>query len=476
MLTYSFENISDMNLYEYIYKCIKEDVLSGKLEAHTKLPSKRMFAKNHGISVITVESAYGQLMAEGYIYSVQKSGYYVADIHNQIDSKKQKSDLIVSLRPDGDEIKYDFVTSHTLAENFPFSVWAKLMRQELSENSERLLTTSEPGGVFELRQEIVGHLKAFRNLDVKPEQIVVGAGSEYLYGLLIQLLGRDKVYGLEEPGYRKTHKVFSAQGASIVTLALDEEGVRMEGDKGLNGLPADVIVISPSHHFPTGVVMPVSRRYGVLEWANKQEGRYIIEDDYDSEFRLQGKPIPSLMSIDVSDRVIYMNTFTRSLASTIRVGYMVLPQSLVQSFYDKLGFYACTVPSFEQYTLAAFIRDGYFERHINRMRSYYKNVRDRVLGELEKSRLAPYIETREEHAGLHFLMEFDSGAHAGHRKSDERLKQLAKKEGVRITFLSDYYGEASDAEKNKNIAVINYSGIHENDIRHAIAALERAWL
>ena len=213
-------------------------------------------------------------------------------------------------------------------------------------------------------------------MDVSPEQIVVGAGTDYLYGLLIQLLGHDKIYGMEEPGYQKISEVYQSHNVLCLHIPLDRQGICI--DK-LNASGADIVHISPSHHFPTGIITPISRRYELLGWASASDSHYIIEDDYDCEFRFMGKPIPSLQSIDVMDKVIYMNTFTKTLASTIRISYMVLPKHLMARFQQNLGFYACTVSNFEQYTLTRFIQEGHFERHINRMRNFYHSQRDLLL-------------------------------------------------------------------------------------------------
>ena len=227
---------------------------------------------------------------------------------------------------------------------------------------------------------------------VDPDQIVIGAGTEYLYGLLVQLLGNEKQYCVENPGYRKIVQVYRQYHISCKYADLDEMGMTFEG---LRAAGADIAHISPNHHFPTGITMPAGRRYEILAWANERVGRYIIEDDYDSEFRLNGKPIPPLFSMDACEKVIYMNTFSKSLTPTIRISYMVLPVHLINRFYRELSFYACTVSNFEQYTLAAFIRKGYFEKHINRMRLYYSRQRKKMIETIRKSRLHDVCEIME---------------------------------------------------------------------------------
>ena len=381
MLTYSFENRNGISLYEYLYNCIKEDILSFRLAPDEKLPSKRALAKNLNISTITVESAYGQLTAEGYIYSVPKSGFYVSHIASSKAVREAEAEAASgSPTEKSEEFFADFVRNNAASDNFPFVTWTKLMRETMSDEQKKLMVSSPSQGIYELRKEIAEYLYQFRGMDVSPDRIVVGAGTEYLYSLIIQLLGRNKIYAVEDPGYSKITRVYSMNNVKCVHIPLDKNGVDINV---LEKSGAQVLHISPTHHFPTGIVTPVSRRYELLSWASKSEGRYIIEDDYDSEFRFQGKPIPSLQSIDVSRKTIYINTFSKSLTSTIRISYMVLPEELMLRYNRQLSFYSCTVSNFEQYTLAAFLEKGYFEKHINRMRNYYRARRDRLMCEIK---------------------------------------------------------------------------------------------
>lgn len=468
MLTYSFDKRGDQSLYEYLYDCMKADIVHGVLAPNEKLPSKRTFAANHGISIVTVENAYGQLMAEGYIYSRPKSGFYVSAIQNPIIPSKEEPSFSPVPEPQIPDGSINLISNHTSPDNFPFSIWAKLTRQLLSEQSSKLLTPPPAGGVSELRAAIAKHLYEFRGIVASPEQIMIGAGTEYLYGLIVQLLGRGLVYGLENPCSKKIRNIYEALGVRVSPLEMDDEGIKLDAE---NLAAADIIQISPSHHFPTGIVTSVSRRYALLQWANESDSRYIIEDDFDSEFRLQGKPIPSLFSMDTTDKVIYFNTFTKSLASTIRISYMVLPKSLLHLYYSKLGFYACTVSNFEQYTLAAFIREQYFEKHINRMRNHYRSLRDELIAGLYKSPLAKTVTISQENAGLHFLLHIDSD------KSDQELQALAQAHNVTLAFVSDYYSRSYTASQNHydHTAIINYSGLNMEDIPVVIERLSSAW-
>lgn len=461
MLTYSFENIGSDSLYHYLYQCLKDDIVRGEIPAGKKLPSKRSFAQNLGVSIITVENAYAQLQAEGYIYSVPKKGFYIREIAELPLAKESSEGRMpeqVVLRK-----KYlaDFVNNQTNPEQFPFSVWSKLIRETLLNRHRELMETPPCGGVWELRRAICNQLKQFRNMEVSPEQVIVGAGTEYLYGLLIQLLGHDKIYAVEDPGYHKIAKIYMNNRVACRFVPVGKNGICV-GELERSG--AHVAHISPAHHFPTGIVTPVGTRYDLLGWATKGEGRYIIEDDYDSEFRLTGQPIPTLQSIDRSERVIYINTFTKTLSSTIRIGYMILPEHLLEEFTERLSFYSCTVSNFEQYTLARFIDEGYFEKHIHRMRTYYRRVRDELLDAIRGSGLPSRYQIAEEDAGLHFLLHIDT------KLSDQQLLQEAEQAGIRLSLLSDYYEREQQAPSHT--LVVNYSGISREEMPYLAELLK----
>lgn len=445
MLTYNFAKAQGP-LYEYIYQCIKEDILDGNLRQGEKLPSKRTFAKNNGISTITIQNAYDQLISEGYIYTIPQKGYYVAKLEGM---KKVQRESSLSLNINIPEKRHSYATD--LSDNkmnpelFPFSIWAKVLRSIISDKSGELMEASPAGGIRELRAAIAEHLKSFRGMLVDPDQIVIGAGTEYLYGLLVQLLGNERQYCVENPGYRKIVQVYRQYHISCKYADMDEMGMTFEG---LSATGADIAHISPNHHFPTGITMSAGRRYEILAWANEREGRYIIEDDYDSEFRLNGRPIPTLFSMDACEKVIYMNTFSKSLTPTIRISYMVLPVHLINRFYRELSFYACTVSNFEQYTLAAFIRQGYFEKHINRMRLYYSRQRKKMFEAIRKSKLNEVCEIVENDSGLHFLIRIRT------EKPDGEILHALSEKGIRVNALSEYFFTPSGT---KRCFIINYS-------------------
>lgn len=335
---------------------------------------------------------------------------------------------------------------------FPFSVWSRLQREVILDYDRALLLPMPNQGVPELREAIADHLAAFRGMHVDPENILVGAGTDFLYNVLIQLLGREKLYAVEEPGYSKIRKVYAAAGVTCISAEMDSSGVIPESLHS-----AQVLHISPSHHFPTGLVTPLTRRQALLRWA--QAGNWIIEDDYDSEFRFAAHPLPAMQSLD-SERVIYINSFSKSLAPSIRISYAVLPGALMQQFRDKLGFYSCTVPSFEQYTLARFLSRGQFEKHINRMRKFYQRRRNQVIGALTNSPLAPRLTILEQDAGLHFLLKVDT------HWTDEQLTQWLSEKGIRVQTLSSFYHSTNPGDLH--CLVVNYSGLEDGELERAL--------
>lgn len=460
MLTYSFSDRKGESLYEYLYSRIKDDILSGRLAADEKLPSKRSLAQNLNISTITVETAYSQLVAEGYIYSKARSGFFVSKIGEAVVAAMGQREAC-DTADYTDERKYfaDFTANYTAKDSFPFLTWSRLTRETLLEQCEELLVSSPSQGIYELRKAIADYLFQFRGISVSPDRIIVGAGTEYLYGIIIQLLGRDKRYAIEDPGYGKIGRIYSANGAPCVHIPYERDCVDIDF---LHKSSADVLHISPSHHFPTGGVTPVAKRYELLSWAKKCGG-YIIEDDYDSEFRLTGRPVPPLQSIDSEGRVIYINTFSKSLTPTIRISYAVLPSSLSEKYRRELGFYSCTVSTFEQTTLSKFISRGYFEKHLNRMRTFYRARRDAIMQCIKKHPRYGMVKIKEADSGLHFILEINT------ELSDSILKERAEERGLKISCLSDYYYREEKDSQHK--IVINYSSLDEEKTEEAVNLL-----
>ena len=460
MLTYELKKAPGIPLYEALYRCIREDIRQGRLAAGDRLPSKRALAENLEVSKITVEGAYAALLSEGYIRSVEKVGYFVEDGWEQgtkADPKPTKNDIF----PNTDKKP---TTNHIIdltangSPRFPFSTWSRLQRQVMLDMGEELLKSLPNQGVPALREAIARHLRQFRGMEVSARNIIIGAGTDFLYNLLIQLLGREKCYAVEEPGYNKIRMIYAAGGVRCIGVPMDGQGVLPEALAD-----AQVLHISPSHHYPTGIITSPGRRKALLSWVNQGPQRWIIEDDYDTEFRFRAHPMAAMQTQD-PERVIYMNTFSKTLAASIRISYMVLPPALMERFQKTLGFYSCTVASFEQYTLARFLEQGYFEKHINRMRKFYKSRRNRVLSAIADSGIREKVTILEQNAGLHFLLRVDT------RLSDEQLTWQFSQVGIRVRSLGSYYHESAPARDTKTL-VINYSGLLDGDLCRLEAAL-----
>lgn len=469
MITYALDEKSHKPLYEQLMEQLTADIRSGVLMGGTKLPAKRPWARHLGISCITVERAYNELVSQGYLQSRARSGYFVSKISlpQKIKVSPAKSPRTVPDTP-CPTLPRDLSSNRSDPAHFPFSVWSKLMRETLSRKQKALLQPSPANGVPELRQALAEHLSSFRGMTVDPGRIVVGAGGEYLYGLLSQLLPGDTAFGIENPGYPKIAQVYGSLGRKCTPVSLDRDGVS-PGALATSG--ANVLLTSPTHHFPTGICMPAARRYELLAWANEAENRWIVEDDYDSEFRFSGKPLPTLQSIDSTGRVIYLNTFSKTLAPTMRMGYMVLPEALSERFAEKLSFLNCSVPNFEQYTLAAFLSQGYFERHINRMRLFYARLRVTVMDRIAVILPAGTYSIEENASGLHFVLHFHTNFSA--KKLGERFAAA----GIRMKTLGDFNwaGEKRNkAESGDTSFVLSYSALDPEILTDALLAMKSA--
>lgn len=359
MLTYNIDNRDSESKYYYIYKKIKKDILSGVLKEDEKLPSKRSLAEHLGVSLITVENAYQLLKEEGYIEARERSGYFVCGIQvmeRAEDAKQQLHMLPMEWGMGGIE--------DAEVEHFQYSIYFKTIRSVISEYGEELLRRSPNEGCAILRNSIAKYLLRYRGVFAQPEQIIIGSGAEHLYGTVVRILGNDKIYGIENPSYPQIQKVYEGTGAVCEKLKMGADGIE---SALLQQTRADILHVTPFHSYPSGVTATIGKRYEYLKWAEAQE-RYIIEDDFDSEFFMPGKPIETLFMLDNSQSVIYINTFSKSLSPSIRMGYMILPEHLLGRYQESTGGFSCTVPVLEQFVLAEFINRGHFEQHLNRVR------------------------------------------------------------------------------------------------------------
>ena len=448
-------------LYEQLYAALADEIRTGQRAPGTPLPGRRTMAAQQGVSVNTVDAAYQMLAAEGLAEPRPRSGFYVQKTYGMLHSRARRAPAAPAPQPPAaPQPVYDLSTGSVDTALFPARSWGRIQKELLYQRPE-LLQRGEMQGDAPLRTQIAEYLSVYRGVECTPEQIVVGAGTEYLYNLIVQLLGREAVYGVEDPGYSKAARIYALGGARTSPVLVDEGGVSL---RSLEMSGAQILHTSPNHQFPTGAVTPIGRRQSLLRWAEAREGRYIIEDDYDSEFRFTLRPIPTLQSIDRAGRVIYVNTFSRTLAPSLRISYMVLPKSLTERYRAQLGFYSSTVPAMEQHTLARFLDEGYFEAHINRMRKSYRAQRDAVIDTILQSPLGEHCRVSGEDAGLHFLLTIDT------KCTDHVLRADAEGRGVRLSFLSDFALRPGSAPQHT--LVIHYPGIDLGRLRSALSILE----
>lgn len=456
-------------LYEQIYEHIRKEIREGKLLTGEKLPSTRSLAEYLQVSRSTVDYAYEQLLSEGYIEARPYRGYFVCkveELYELTDTDSEKNGELLSWRQETQKWCCDFSPNGIDMSAFPFSVWNRISRTTLSEGSE-IFASGNPQGEEELRLTISRYLHSSRGVNCSPKQIIIGAGNDYLLMLLEKILGRHVKIAMENPTYKRAWKIFDSFAYPITTVTMDEAG--MQADE-LRKTEVTVAYVMPSHQFPTGVVMPIGRRTALLKWAEEEEGRYLIEDDYDSEFRYRGKPIPSLQSADRSGRVIYIGTFSKAIAPAIRISFMVLPQTLLQAYREKCYFYSCTVSRIDQRILNDFIKDGYFERYLNKMRKIYKAKHDRLLALLKPFR-RDFLITGE-NAGLHLLLGCKDD------RTEEELVAAAAREGVKVYGLSDSFvsGQAPSLWSKKAVLLLGYGSLEEEKMEEGIQKLTKAWL
>lgn len=609
MLTYVLNRGGETSLYEQLYRALRADIESGVLAAGARLPSKRAFAKHLGVSVVTVEGALDQLVAESYVRAVPRSGFYVQEIGPNLASfsrvsthetakppskasfegksalgvakmgvsgnddvetleklaTKDESFCIACGEGDVSGVRWGFRGEASLCGNaakirsnasieddraecgaswsgqndagcgaswcgqngagcgaswcgqngagrkwladftgatapegvFPYAAWARTLRRVLADESERtVLEASRPQGSPRLRAAIAAHLRGFRGMEVHPDQIVIGSGAQSLYGLLVQLLGRDLVYGVEDPGYPRLTRIYESNDVTVRPIALDGEGPALES---LARAGVDVLHCTPSHQFPTGITVPVSRRRSLLEWAqggvaapkdgaaageargrsvkaSSARPRYLIEDDFDCEFRMAGRPVPPLAALDGAGRVVYANTFSKTLGGAFRIGYMVLPEALAERFRDRLGFYACTVGALEQLTLARFMESGDYERHVNRQRTRYRRLLSALIDALAVSSAGDYLHFANAGAGLHFLMEV-RGVEGDERDGatfEERVARRAAIRGVRLAPLGRYRFTGCEAGWRRPAFMMSFSSVKEETIPEVVGIVSEA--
>lgn len=469
-LTISLKQGDKIPLYEQIYGYIKEEIRKGTIPSGEKLPSTRALCRHLEVSRSTVELAYEQLLSEGYIEAQPYRGYFVSQIEGlyQITQTgvKEESDK----RKEEKQYAYDFTPNGVDLKSFPYNAWRKLSRECLVEDRAELFRLGCPQGEYGLRSAISSYLHQARGVNCTPEQVIVGAGNDYLLMLLCSVLGGGHKVALENPTYRQAYRLFENVSYEVCTVEMDSKGMRADE---LDASGADIAFVMPSHHYPLGTVMPIRRRMELLKWAEDGKERYIIEDDYDSEFRYKGKPIPALQGYDRWDKVIYIGTFSKSIAPAIRMSYLVLPRPVLELYRQRCGFISSTVSRVDQLILQKFIEEGYYERHLNKTRALYRSRHDTLLAALKD--WEPGIRISGENAGVHLLLHFKDG------RGEEELIRLAEQAGVRVYGLSGYYvGKGADRSMAEDpdaeaVILLGYANMNEEKIKEAVSLLGKAW-
>ena len=494
-------------LYEQIYAYIRQEIRGRSIRAGEKLPSTRILADHLKVSRSTTQLAYDQLLAEGYIRSEPCRGYFVQEIEELRDpeafrqtgktirekdggslsaafSEKTSGETLptdrerAGIRPFAEDEPFtepssfaddriDFSPRGIDLDHFPYSVWSKLTREilrgEEQEERKELFRTGSPQGEPELRRAILRYLHTSRGVSCGEEQIIIGAGSEYLLMLLTRILGEARSIAMENPTYSQATRVFRSMGYPIRPVAMDRSGLSLQE---LQKSGAQLAYVMPSHQYPTGIVMPAARRQELLRWAGETEERYLIEDDYDSEFRYKGKPIPALQGMDRQEKVIYIGTFSKSIAPAIRVGYLVLPPRLLAVYREKCWFYTSTVSRIDQKILTRFLEEGHYERHLNRMRAIYRGKHDCLLEALQA--LSADFIISGEHAGIHILLTAKRG------QSEEELITQAARAGVTVYPFSSYDISGSRQEAASTV-ILGYANVSPEQIREGVRRLGLAW-
>ena len=457
------EQESKQFLYEQIYDYIKKEIRDGKLLCGERLPSTRLLASNLQLSRSTVDLAYDQLVSEGYIEAVPYKGYFVSKVEELYHiQKEEKSELPEEQTKE--QFLYDFSPNKIEIKEFPLSTWKKISKNVLVDHAEEIFEMGSPKGDFTLRKTICRYLHNSRGVLCEPEQLIIGAGNDYLLMLLQKILGNQLTMAVENPTYKRAYQIFSTAGYQMRQMPVDDSGLQVDA---LKKSDANIAYVMPTHQFPTGVVMPIGRRLELLNWAATKDENYIIEDDYDSEFRYKGKPIPSLQASDTKEKVIYMGTFSKSIAPAIRISFMVLPKKLLRQYDEKCSFISSTVSRIDQAILNEFIAGGHYERYLNKMRKIYRSKHDFLLEELKPFRKKFVI--KGENAGLHLLLESKDA-----KVQEQDLLTCLSEHKVKVYGMSDYY--VDDKRPTHATVIIGYANLSKEQIKQGVALLKKYWL
>lgn len=451
MITIPLNSKGSIPLYEQIYTYIKKEIQTGSLPYQTKLPSTRMLASHLQVSRTTIDLAYGQLLSEGYLESIPKRGYFVSQIGDLANLQLNTDEMISNTNQAEEAYCCDFSPFSVDLSHFPYSTWKRLTKDNLTKHPELFLKGHHQGDES-FRIALCSYLHQSRGVHCTKEQIIIGAGVEYLLQLLSLLFPKSTKIAMENPTYKRAYHILSGLGFPPIPIPLDEYGIQT---KPLSESDANIVYVTPSHQYPLGITMPIQRRLELLDWSCVKSNRYIIEDDHDSEFRYKKKPIPALQGIDSNQKVIYIGTFSRAIAPAIRVGYMVLPPPLLKKYKKTCCYYSSTVSRIDQSILTDFICLGFFERHLNRMRKQYKLKHDLFLQELKT--FGDTIRIHGEHAGLHIVLEIITN------QTETFIINLCKKNKIKLYGLQEHYICPIDYTHNPTF-LMGYANLSEEEI------------
>lgn len=460
-LLIDLDSSDKLPLYEQIYRFVKREIHSGKIREGEGLPSSRALSRQLGVSRSTVDLAYEQLVSEGYLESVPCKGYYVCGMEGVFELEPIRGSRTAVRKKEETEYIYDFAVNGIDPGGFPHNIWRKLSRAVLNGDESELFGLGDSKGEWELREAIAGYLHHARGVNAKPGQIVVGAGNDYLLMLLSVLFSGPVKIAMENPTYKSAWNCFACLGHELHAVPMDAYGMKPEE---LERSGARLAYVMPSHQFPMGMVMPMRRRMQILSWAGAAGDRYIIEDDYDSEFRYKGRPIPALQGFDKNGRVIYLGTFSKAVAPAIRISYMVLPESLLETYERKGRTFSATVSRVDQKIIGAFLREGHFERHLNRMRALYKGKHDLMLRLLKS--MGDICWFSGENAGVHLLV------YLRYMREEEAVRRAAKA-GVKVYPLSGYL--TGPGQSGREAVLLGYATMSEEEIVRAMEILNNVW-
>lgn len=451
-------------IYQQIYKDFKKKIMAGKIPSHEKLPSKRKLADQLGVSVNSVTNAYEQLLAEGYIYSLERRGYYVEHITQFIVKDASKKTVLPN------ELKEEVIDksgwlslSHMTSDIslFPFKEWIKYQEKAIQNHKIELTEITHPQGPYLVRQTIAEMIALSRGVICEPEQIVIGAGTQSLIRNLMSMQQAGTGVAIENPGYSRFYTLLKKMDLDVLPISLDEEGIDITQ---IQSFDARFVFVTPSHQFPTGQIMPISRRIELLNWAVESNDRYIIEDDYDSEFKYETDHIPSLQSLDRNQRVIYTGTFSKTMLPGFRISYMVLPPEVLKAYRHRFADFIQDSNTLGLYTLHYFIESGDYAKHVRRMNHHYEIKRKLLIKHL-RLQFGDTLYIEDIPAGLHFLAYFETS------RSYQEIEDRAIKEKLEVYSMKRFMLEEKEMVENRIELVIGFANINEENIPEAVERL-----